>query len=311
MAPPKGGNVLSVLAKFRTDQVKAAKVQAEASKEREEKLKKVQSGGVKKPTAPRPSRSRAKTTTSSGPAGSDVPSGSGAGGAAAAGPNDWKTAVAKPLLPLGMRQKQVVDFLRQRESPATATEIAVATGREIKNEPDLASALDANPKVQVDVDAGTFAYLPEANVRSKKELLDYICRAGAPVATSELADAYRTVLDDVAALKDEGIVMGLHSFDPEVNCEVLYAVDTKLIGIECDPEVAALWLSTEVPDDDEEITTELQKVNLPHVPRKAPRKKAPKEKKRKQRKASKLRAVTNAHLMHLLEGDAPNAIDNI
>lgn len=45
MAPPKGGNVLSVLAKFRTDQVKAAKVQAEASKEREEKLKKVQSGG--------------------------------------------------------------------------------------------------------------------------------------------------------------------------------------------------------------------------------------------------------------------------
>jgi hypothetical protein len=45
MAPPKGGNVMSVLAKFRTDQVKAAKVQAEATKEREEKLKKVQSGG--------------------------------------------------------------------------------------------------------------------------------------------------------------------------------------------------------------------------------------------------------------------------
>jgi len=247
------------------------------------------------------------TTTSSGPAGSDVPSGSR--GAATAGPNDWKTAVAKPLLPLGMRQKQVVDFLRQRESPATATEIAVATGREIKEEPDLASALDANPKVQVDLDAGTFVYLPEANVRNKEELLDYICRAGAPVATSELADAYRTVLDDVAALKNEGLVMGLHSFDPEVNCEVLYAIDMKLAGVECDSEVAALWLSTEVPDDDEEITTELKKVNLPHVPRKAPRKKAPKEKKRKQRKASKLRAVTNAHLMHLLEGDAPNAID--
>jgi transcription initiation factor TFIIE subunit beta len=210
-----------------------------------------------------------------------------------------------------MRQKQVVDFLRKRESPATATEIAVATGREIQKEPDLASALDANPKIEVDVDAGTFAYLPEANVRNREQLLDYICRAGAPVATSELADAYRTVLDDVAALKNEGLVLGLHSFDPEINCEVLYAVDKKLAGIECDPEVAALWLSTDVPDDDEEVVAELQKVNLPHVPRKAPRKTMPKEKKRRQRKASKLRAVTNAHLMHLLEGDGPTAIDNV
>ena len=39
-------NVLNVLAKFRTDQVKAAKVQAEAAKEREDKLKKVQGGGT-------------------------------------------------------------------------------------------------------------------------------------------------------------------------------------------------------------------------------------------------------------------------
>ena len=261
--------------------------------------------GVKKPAAPRPSRSRAKTTTSSGPAGSGAPSASGTGAANA----DWRTAVAKPILPLGMRQKHVVDYLRKRESPATATEIAAATGQDINTEPDLAGALDANPKIQVDVDAGTFSYVPEANVRNKEQLLDYVRRSGAPVATSELADAYRTVLDDVSALKTDGVIMGLHSFDPEVGCEVLFAVDTKLQGLECDGEVGAMWQATEVPDDDDEVAAELRKIGITPAPRKAPRKKAPKEKKRKQRKASKLRAVTNAHLMHLLEGEAPATID--
>lgn len=46
MAPPKGGDkVADVLAKFRTQQVKAAKVQQEASKLRQERLKKIQNGG--------------------------------------------------------------------------------------------------------------------------------------------------------------------------------------------------------------------------------------------------------------------------
>ena len=45
MVPPKGGNVLDVLSKFRNDMAKAQKTQAEAAKEREEKIKKVKSGG--------------------------------------------------------------------------------------------------------------------------------------------------------------------------------------------------------------------------------------------------------------------------
>ena len=125
----------------------------------------------------------------------------------------------------------------------------------------------------------------------------------------EIADAYKAVMDDVAALKSEGAVLGLHSFDPEIGCEVLYPVDTRLLGLEADPEVGALWYATEIPDADEEVATQLKAIAQNPAPRKAPRKRAAAEKKRKKRRATKLRAVTNVHLMHLLEGEAPAAID--
>lgn len=49
---------------------------------------------------------------------------------------------------------------------------------------------------------------------------------------------------------------------------------------------------------------------LKPAPRKAPRKKEKGgERKKKARKAPKLRHVTNVHLMHLFEGEAPVQID--
>lgn len=208
-----------------------------------------------------------------------------------------------------MRQKQVIDFLRQKEAPATLAEIAASTGRDVGLEADLAVALEANPKVAVDSEARTFTYLPEANVRNREQLLEYIQRSGAPVAVNEVADAYRAVMDDVRSLKAEGLVLGLHSYDPEVNCEVLYALDSKLQGLVADAEVAALWAAAELPDEDDDMAAEMRKAGIEPVPRKAVRKRSASERKKKARKASKLRAVTNVHLLHLLEGEGPAAID--
>jgi hypothetical protein len=36
----------------------------------------------------------------------------------------------------------------------------------------------------------------------------------------------------VQALKGEGVILGLHSHDPEVSCEVLFPVDRSLAGME-------------------------------------------------------------------------------
>jgi hypothetical protein len=269
----------------------------------------------KKPAAPRKRKSRA--APSAGPSGSgDAPSGS------APPPEDWRTAAPRaPQLPLGLRQKQVLDYLRAHDAPATAAQIAAATGRDLAVEGDLAAALAANPKVQAAAaedeeaegeggDPPLWAYLPDANVRDKAALLQYVRRAGAPVAFSEVADAYKGVAADVAALKAEGAVLGLHSFDPGVGCEVLFPTDARLAGVQAlDAEVAAVWARTELPDGDDEVAAALAAAGLAPAARKAPRKRAPVEKKRKARKAQRLRAVTNVHLLHLLEGEAPTGID--
>jgi hypothetical protein len=79
-----------------------------------------------------------------------------------------------------------------------------------------------------------------------------------------------------------------------------------------DEDVAALWHRTELPEDDDVMLAEVQKAGMQPAQRREPRKRLAAEKKRKQRKPSRLRAVTNIHLMHLLEtfdGEAPHSID--
>ena len=89
---------------------------------------------------------------------------------------------------------------------------------------------------------------------------------------------------------------------------MLYPIDPGLAGAAVDADVAALWHGTEVPEDDEELAAELGRAGLAPTARRAPRKRAA-EKRKKARKAARLRAVTNVHLMHLLEGSAPVQID--
>jgi hypothetical protein len=259
--------------------------------------------GVRKPStsgAAKISRSRAKPALSE--------DGSAANGRRQQ--KEWKTALPDTVLPLGMRLKQVIDFLRQRETAASVAEISAATGRQVDREEDLASALEVNPKVMIDAVENTLIYVPDANIRDKNQLLDYVLRSGAPVAVKELADSYKAVMDDVATLKAEGKIVGLHSYDPEVACEVLYPVDQSLAGLAADSEVTAVWYATEIPEDDEETAAGLRSFGQVPAPRKAPRKKEKSTENKKRKKRSvRLRAVTNVHLIHLIEGEGPATID--
>ncbi len=298
---PKGANLLGVLAAFRTGQIKGTQMVAEAAAEREERLAKAAAKKAAPKKAGGAARRRAAPAASA-----DAPSGSPSAGAS----GDWRRSLAAPVLPLGLRLKQVLDFLRAREAPATAAQIFAATKHDPSAEPDLARELAANPKVAADLEARTYAYSAHAGlVRDRAALLDHLRRAGAPVPLSEVADAYGAVAEDLAAIKAEGLVVGLHSFDPAVAGEVLFTTDIRLAGLAVDAEVAAVWHATELPDDEEELAAELRRAGLAPAPRRAPRKRAAADKKKRKRKATRLRAVTNVHLMHLLEGEGADAID--
>jgi hypothetical protein len=291
MAPPKG--IQSVLDKFRTDFTKNTKVLADAAKARDEKIKK------KRPVTH--TRKKSTTKASSGTTANTLQKQQ----------EQWVSDPKKPNdLPLGLRQKMVIDYLRNKEAATSTEDILNGTGRNIETETDLREALEAHPKVALDNSTHLYSYVPDANIKNKQQLLDFI-RKSSPVAVPDLLDSYKKVLQDIEALKSERLLIGLFSYQPELNCEVLYSVDGKykLNDLRGDAEVTALWTNFMVPDTDDGIDSALRKAGMQPAPRKEKPKKLLSEKKRKKRKQSKLRAVTNQHLLHLLEGEAVQSID--
>ena len=99
----------------------------------------------------------------------------------------------------------MLDFLQRCEAAgASAAEVRAATGHDLAADSQLAAALAGNPKVRHEpADEGEdgearWAYVPDAGgVRDRGSLLEYVWRRGAPVAVSEVADAYRAVMADI------------------------------------------------------------------------------------------------------------------
>jgi len=300
MVPPKG--IQNVLEKFKADFARNEKVKIDSARARDEKLAKKK----KKPAATQAVRKKASTKASSGTSTQQK-------SAQDQSNTKWMNDASKEL-PLGLRQKMVIDFLRGRESPSSWEDILNGTGRNVESEADLKSALDAHPKVAAT--SGTYAYVPDANIRNKRQLLDYVRASAEPVAVVDLLDSYKKVKEDIEALKEERLLVGLFSYLPELNCEVLYSTvgngkmsGKRLTDLRSDEEVTALWTNFSVPDSDDALDDALRKAGIVPAPRKEKPKKLVSEKKKKKRKQSKLRSVTNAHLLHLLEGEAVGSID--
>ena len=323
MAPPKG--IQNVLDKFRTDFTKNQKVLADSARARDDKIKK-----KKKPATQ--ARKKPSTTKAS--------SGNSSQRSAQQDQAKWISEAKKSGdLPLGLRQKMVIDFLRDKvrcgshssfphspllpfprphvltparpsavqESPASWEDILNGSGRNLEAEADLKNALHAHPKVSQDPASGMYSYVPDANISSRNQLLEYVKSSSEPVAVQDLLDSYKKVTEDIEALKAERLLIGLFSYLPELNCEILYSTDGRLgknlADLQSDADVTALWTNFSVPDTDDALDEALRKAGITPAPRKEKPKRLVSEKKKKKRKQSKLRSVTNAHLLHLLEGD--------
>lgn len=74
----------------------------------------------------------------------------------------------------------------------------------------------------------------------------------------------------------------------------------------CTPPVPQI----QVPEDEDEVQEELRSLGLRPAPRRAPRKRDKGDrKKKKARKPTRLRAVTNVHLMELIMDTTADRID--
>ena len=70
-------------------------------------------------------------------------------------------------------------------------------------EADLKNALRAHPKVSQDPASGMYSYVPDANISSRNQLLEYVKSSSEPVAVQDLLDSYKKVTEDIEALKAE------------------------------------------------------------------------------------------------------------
>ena len=214
-------------------------------------------------------------------------------------------ALPRSLVPSSSRP--LVRSYAAQESPASWEDILNGSGRNLEAEVDLKNALRAHPKVSQDPASGMYSYVPDANISSRHQLLEYVRSSSEPVAVQDLLDSYKKVTEDIEALKAERLLIGLFSYLPELNCEILYSTDGRLgknlADLRSDADVTALWTNFSLPDTDDTLDEALRKAGITPAPRKEKPKKLVSEKKKKKRKQSKLRSVTNAHLLHLLEGD--------
>lgn len=220
----------------------------------------------------------------------------------------WQASPTEDRRPLGLRQKLVVDYLRGQAHAQTPARILAATTCDVERDELLVRVLTANEKVGWDAEGRLF-YRAEIDVKSKAALLERIRRAEPPVSAGDVADAYPGVAGDLDELCAEGLVLRLACADPEVGADVLFPVDLRLRGAAVDADVVALWHAVEIPEADDLVAEQLLKIGLVPAPRAAVARREKRERVKKPRKASKLRSVTNVHLMHLLEGEAPTTIE--
>jgi len=131
-------------------------------------------------------------------------------------------------VPMGLKLKTIIDFLRASGKEQGVPAISSKTGFDPKTDPKLAAALENNPLI-LTWDGETYEYVPEVRVNNKEDLLRYI-QEGVDKGYANsgmLKDAYPRVLQDVDALKREGLIYGLPAFEKSRG-EMLYPVDQSL-----------------------------------------------------------------------------------
>lgn len=209
-------------------------------------------------------------------------------------------------VPMGMKLKTIIDFLKASGKEEGVAVISRKTGFDPTTDPKLAAALENNPKI-LTLDGETYVYCPEVTVNNKEGLLRYIREGGEKgyVNSGMLKDTYYSnVLHDIEALKQEGLIYGLPAFEKSRG-EMLYPVDQSL-RMDLHFDIQKLWGECSVPVED--IGDELRKIGREPVGRSVVKKREQKKKEPKMRKISR---PTNYHLPHMLSGACPDNIETV
>ncbi|KAK9818249.1 hypothetical protein WJX72_009560 [[Myrmecia] bisecta] len=212
----------------------------------------------------------------------------------------------KDAVPVGKHIKDVLDFLKVERRPLSADEILQAKNVNIVPGAELYDELKNHQRVRVTAE-GLFEYKALHDLQDKQELLQLLQKAPEGTHAGDVKDAYIGVMDDIAALRQEGRLIVMPCWETQDN--VLYPTDPKMESFSIDQDIVDLWYNIKVPEDPVEVEAELRKASIQAAPRKAVRKRVAGGKRERKKREYRPRVVTNVHMPELFMAPAPTQID--
>ena len=250
------------MAQFRQQQASASTTATNINKEREKKKAERRAAQSSKPKPRQPSKSPAP------------PSLSGRG-----------------KVPLAKLVKDVISCLQEAEGQLTPPEIKEACGVDILQDPELLEVLRNHERLQVLGDS--WAYKAKHKAKDKEELRKLLLRFPHGIQTLEVMDAYKGVLDDLKALREENHIIIIQCDLHNSSHDMIFPCDPKL-RFSVDKDVQQLW--DECLLDYDNLDAELKKAGIKASKRKEATA-VDLTKKKERRKNRKHKVVTNLHMV--------------
>jgi DNA-binding transcriptional ArsR family regulator len=205
-------------------------------------------------------------------------------------------------------RKKLLDALKEATQPLTLAELSEKIEVNLEAEPRIVSWLQTAERVLYE--AGRYSYKPQHEIRDREQLLQFLRRTPEGTGFNDIKDSYRTVGEDVQALKEAGRIYVV--FNHDLQQEVMYPVDEGLEHLRLDDDLVQLWRSTKVPVNATELHAAIKNAGIKTADFAAPTMKrsaqssGPRQKVKKYRQQ---RVVTNIHMPQLHKGPQPDQID--
>jgi len=187
----------------------------------------------------------------------------------------------------------VIEFLREADQAVTAEDIYNQTQINIRDNEELLTAIQNNPKVVI-TDQKWFSYKPTFDVTTKSEVLQLINSTDKGIDSNDLKDAYKTVMEDIFALRDSGKIRTI--LNQDTKALILFPQTESHLRVNLFPEFKEMWKKITIPDA-VDLEKELRKAGFTPIPENddvvGNRYKKKTNKRRKRRRRIK---ITNTHV---------------
>ncbi|KAI8917091.1 hypothetical protein DFJ77DRAFT_459130 [Powellomyces hirtus] len=197
-------------------------------------------------------------------------------------------------MPTNTKVYNIINALRERDAPASESEIMRLTAINISSSSELREILKNNPKITYHPRDGTYQYKPKYDLRSKEDLLNllYETRDQGGTEMKELQDSWSGLPAAVQELDKSGDITVLTTKD---NKPRILFWNQKEANVKMSPEFHEYWHKVPIPKETE-LAKELERAGLKSMEVFSTANKGDSMLKQNKKRTNKRIRLTNTHL---------------